>query len=206
MAESSGNTSRLQGLLDAAAAGDEQAYAELMAVAAARLRKLTGKMLWAYPQLRRWEQTDDIFQEASLRLYRSLNDCRPDSVRDFLGLAALQIRRTLIDLCRHHFGPMSAAANHDHVIGGGPDETQVADNVAAASGGPSSLDAWADFHDAVSELPNKAREVFHLVWYAGLPQAEIAQVLGISVPTVQRRWYQARHHLFTRLHGHSPLS
>ena len=206
MAESSGDTTQLQGLLNAAARGDDQAYADLIAQASDRLLKLTRKMLRAYPHLRRWEETGDIFQDAALRLYRSLKSCRPDSVRDFLGLATLQIRRTLIDLCRHHFGPAGGAAHHDSTPRRmSHDAPAAVDNLAEATGGPSSPGAWADFHDAVAALPDSQREVFQLVWYAGLQQPEVSHLLGISVATVQRRWYQARHLLYERLQGNSPL-
>lgn len=93
-----GNSTQLQVLLDRAADGSGAAYDELIALASQRLLKLTRKMLRNYPQLRRWEQTDDVFQNAVLRLHRSLADVQPQSVRDFFGLAATQIRRTLIDL------------------------------------------------------------------------------------------------------------
>ena len=66
-----------------------------------------------YPHLRRWEQTDDVFQTAALKLHRSLAEVKPESVRQFFGLAATQIRRTLIDLARHHYGPEGSAANQE---------------------------------------------------------------------------------------------
>ena len=65
--------------------------------ACARLRQLTCAMLKDYPRLKRWEETDDVFQNASLRLYRALGKVRPASVREFFRLAAVQIRRELID-------------------------------------------------------------------------------------------------------------
>jgi len=44
------------------------------------------------------------------------------------------------------------------------------------------------------------------VWYGGLGQAEIASLLGVSVPTVKRRMRSARLYLFDALDGESPLS
>ena len=89
------STMQLQALLDQ---GNDQAYEELLGLASVRLQKLARKMLRDFPKLRRWEQTDDIFQSAALRLHRSLSEVKPESVRQFFGLAATQIRRTLIDL------------------------------------------------------------------------------------------------------------
>ena len=105
-----------QFLLDQAARGDEQAYDDLLNRASDRLLKLTRKMLRRYPNLRRWEQTDDVFQNAAIRLHRSLKKVKPDSARSFYGLATVEIRRTLIDLCRHHFGPEGAAGKYQSDI------------------------------------------------------------------------------------------
>ena len=56
------------------------AYGELIAKATDRLLRLTRKMLRNYPHLRRWEQTDDVFQRAAMRLYRSLGEVQPTSL------------------------------------------------------------------------------------------------------------------------------
>lgn len=198
----SDRTVDLQSILDRASRGDDGAYAELVSRASARLLKLTRRMFRGYPHLRRWEQTDDVFQSAAMRLYRSLHNVRPGSVREFFGLAALQIRRTLIDLARHHFGPEGDAAHHhsgDGQLPGNPVE-----RAAASSTEPTSLEEWADFHAAIDTLPDDEREVFGLVWYSGMPQAEIAQLLGVSVPTVKRRWQRGRVLLNEKLRGESP--
>ena len=107
-----GNSIQLQPLLDLAAEGSDEAYGELISQASERLLKLTRRMLRDFPKLKRWEQTDDVFQTAALRLYRSLAEVQPDSVREFFGLGTTQIRRTLIDLARQHFGPEGHGAKH----------------------------------------------------------------------------------------------
>ncbi len=111
-----GETTEFQLLLDRWAAGDVAARDRLLERAGQRLLALTRRMLRGYPHLQRWEQTDDVFQSAVLRLYRSLGDVRPESIGQFFGLATTQIRRTLIDLARHHFGPEGAAARHQSSI------------------------------------------------------------------------------------------
>ena len=110
MADSPANATQLQALLDE---GDDAAYGELLSIASTRLHKLARKMLRDLPQLRRWEQTDDVFQTAAIRLHRSLSEVKPESVRQFFGLASTQIRRTLINLARHHYGPEGQAANQE---------------------------------------------------------------------------------------------
>src|SRR5262245_41118131 len=105
-------TTRLKSLIDRLKSGDAKAKDELVSCACDRLLRLTRKMLKSKPSVARWEQTDDVFQNASIRLCRALNDATPESVEHFFNLAALHIRRELIDLARHHLGPQGAAAHH----------------------------------------------------------------------------------------------
>ena len=87
MSRPNGESIQLQALLDLASHGDKKAYEELVSQASDRLLKLTRRMLRDFPGLRRWEATDDVFQTAAFRLYRSLSEVKPESVRGFMGLA-----------------------------------------------------------------------------------------------------------------------
>jgi RNA polymerase sigma-70 factor (ECF subfamily) len=64
--------------------------------------------------------------------------------------------------------------------------------------------SWTEFHRQVDALPCEARETFDLLWYQGLTQAEAAEVLGVSEPTVKRRWRAARVQLAAALDGEPP--
>ncbi|HEV8068449.1 MAG TPA: sigma-70 family RNA polymerase sigma factor [Planctomycetaceae bacterium] len=195
-----GQTTELQLLLDGWAAGDVAARDRLLDRAGQRLLALTRRMLRGYPHLRRWEQTDDVFQSAVLRLYRSLGDVRPDSIGQFFGLAATQIRRTLIDLARHHFGPEGAARRH-HSEGGAPHQSTAGGDSgpARADERPETLDAWARFHEAVEALPRDERDVFSVIWYGEATQKESAELLGVTERTIQRRLVRARLLLYESL-------
>jgi RNA polymerase sigma factor (sigma-70 family) len=191
-----GNTAQVQNLLDRLRAGGalDDVRGELIAQASERLVHLARGMLRRFPHLRRWEETDDVLQQALIRLHRALGEVHPESVRMFYGLAATQIRRTLIDLARHHFGPAGAAAHH-HTDGGrrpSGDEQGPLVEQAPAAGEPQSLEDWAAFHDAVEKLPETAREVFHLLWYDGLDQTQAADLLGVSTRTIKNRWRDAK--------------
>lgn len=188
MGEPPAKTVQLQALLDQ---GNEAAYGELLSIASSRLQALARRMLRDFPRLKRWEQTDDVFQTAALRLHRSLSAVKPESVRQFFGLAATQIRRTLIDLARQHFGPEGQAARH---------ESGTNLDHAGPSDSPESLESWADFHEQVDRLPPEEREVFQLLWYSGTTQREAAELLGISERTVLRRYCRARLLLKNALH------
>jgi RNA polymerase sigma-70 factor (ECF subfamily) len=163
-------------------------------------------MLKDYRRLRRWEQTDDVLQNALVRLHRSLEDVAPPSLRDFYRLAALQIRRELIDLARHYFGPEGGGRRH---------HTNAAEDEAGRTllpayerpesvEEPETLAAWGKFHEQVGALPEEEREVFDLVWYQGLKHTEAAALLGVSARTVKRRWQAACLRLHERLKGELP--
>jgi RNA polymerase sigma-70 factor (ECF subfamily) len=176
-------TTELRDLLGPVAAGDRAARDELLRRVAGNLERLTHKLLAAYPTVRRWEETDDVVQNATLRLLRALEHVSPADPRQFFGLAAQQIRRELIDLARHYYGPHGLGANYASRGGSAPD--------AAAPDG-SGLADWQEFHEGVARLSEADREVFGLLYYQGLNQAEAAQLLGLSVAAVQQRWQRAR--------------
>src|SRR5438309_1494875 len=105
MADASPSSIEIQGCLDRLRAGDAAARDELLRRACGRLELLTRRMLRGFPGVHRWEQTDDVLQNALVRLLRALKEIQPATTRDFLALSTKQIRRELIDLARHYFGP-----------------------------------------------------------------------------------------------------
>ncbi len=88
-----GHTTKLQHWLTLAGRGDTEARNQIIDHTCERLRLLTRKMLRGYPSVRRWSETDDVLQNAMIRLHRSLAEVKPESPRQFYGLAATQIRR-----------------------------------------------------------------------------------------------------------------
>ncbi len=203
MRDSGNTTACIRRCLERLRAGDESARAGLLEHAQARLAHLARKMLHHYPALRRWEQTDDVAQNASLRLWKSLGAVTPESETHFFRLAALHIRRELIDLTRAHFGPQGAAARHDSlpVRDDVPTVLPAAREPADSTNDPGKLAVWTDFHRKVEELPEELRDVVDLLWYQDLGQAEAAALLGVSERTLQRRWQLARIRLHQALGG-----
>jgi RNA polymerase sigma-70 factor (ECF subfamily) len=196
-------TTQIQSWIEHLQAGNPSAARELINCACRRLELLTRKMLRAYPGVHRWEQTDDVVQNAAIRLYRTLQEVTPSSARAFFHLAAVSIRRELIDLARHYYGPEGAGAHHQSngdVAGSHPPPYETAD----ASGDPSRLAAWGEFHRLIEGLPEEEREVFDLLWYQGLTQGQAAAVLDLSERTVKRRWQGARLRLHQAMHGEPP--
>jgi len=189
-------TTELRDLLGRVAARDRAAREELLRRSAGNLERLTRKLMAGFPTVRRWEQTADVVQNATLRLLRALEQVSPESPRQFFGLAAEQVRRELIDLARHYYGPHGVGKNHASRAGEAPE-------VAAAGSDPDGLADWQAFHEGVAALSESDREVFGLLYYQGLSQAEAAELLGLSVAAVQQRWQRARLRLHDLLQSQS---
>jgi RNA polymerase sigma-70 factor (ECF subfamily) len=196
-----GQDTEARDLLDRLRAGDGSARDRLIALAQSRFVALARAMLRRHPHVRRWEQTDDLLQAALMRLYRSLAEVRPEGVAHFDNLAASQIRRELIDLARHYYGPEGLGAHHQ--TDGAEPVSRLA-QVPESSGRPESLEEWTAFHEAVERLPEEERRVVDLLWYRGLTHAQAAEALGVATKTVQRRWASARLMIRDALGGESP--
>ncbi len=184
----------LQALIDAARDCAPRSRELLLGHACDRLLALTRRMFHGRPGLQRWEQTDDVFQNAMLRLHRALEAIDVENARHFFNLAAVQIRRELIDLGRKHFGPNGVGSNHhtDHQPG-----DEAGGTLHAMAAEPADLAEWTEFHQRVEALPDGEREVFDLLYYEGVSQEEAAMIMACSVRTIRRRWNDAK----LRLHG-----
>jgi hypothetical protein len=86
------HTAVIQGCIDRLRVGDESARAALLGCAADRLARLARRRLRSYPGVARWEQTDDVAQNALIRLDRALRAVVPPTAREFFRLAAAQVR------------------------------------------------------------------------------------------------------------------
>lgn len=190
MLDTNSQISMMQQLLPDAVNGDQVAVDALLRHYADRLTILTRRMLGDFQRVRRWAETDDVLQNALVRLVGALRSVKPQTSRDFLGLATLQIRRELIDLARHYYGPEGIGANHDSQ-GQADSQHAAANEKSDIRHEPSSLAQWTELHEQIGALPEEEREVVGLVFYQGLSQAAAAELLGISVRTLQRRWHDA---------------
>jgi RNA polymerase sigma-70 factor (ECF subfamily) len=207
VAGASRSTTQIQLRLDRLRAGDDSARDELLDIACERLRRLARKMLRGYGRVRRWEETDDVFQNAAVRLCRALSVVKPASVRSFINLAAVQIRRELIDMARHYGGPGGPGRQHTSQAQAGSDGSgslRGPPEAADDTDDPARLAVWTEFHQQIEALPEKEKDVFDLLYYQGLTQAEAAAVLGVAERVVKYRWRSARLKLNEMLGGRLP--
>jgi len=191
-------TDRLACCLERLAAGEKSARNEILEICDQRMRVLSRRLLGGFARVRRWDNTDDVAQNAAIRLHRALADTVPESPRGLMGLMAVQIQRELIDLARKHSGPNSWASNHDTNAGQiGRDGACRVDDAEASDSADETipLERWEEFHAAIEELPGDLREVFRMVWYLGLDRESAAKAMRCSVRTLGRMWAEAREHV-----------
>jgi RNA polymerase sigma factor (TIGR02999 family) len=181
-------------LLDAAAAGDPHAAAELLPLVYDELRKLAAARMAA----ERADHTLDataLVHEAYLRLAANPVGSLPGATHwrgraHFFAAAAEAMRRILIDQARR-----KAAACH----GGGLVHRDL-DHVEIAApepdGGLLAVDEALARFEAID--PDKATLV-KLRYFAGLTIPQAAEALGIAPSTADRHWAYARAWLHAEL-------
>jgi RNA polymerase sigma-70 factor (ECF subfamily) len=177
----------IEGWIQRIQAGDRAARDELLRAVERRLSELSSRMLRKYPTVRRYAETGDVYQTACLRLLRALEEVKPTTTREFFALAAVQIRRALLDLARYYATPGRSFVPEP----GGDDESGAGWEQPAAEPAADDLDRWGRFHEAVEKLPAEEREVVGLRFYHGWHEARIADLLQVNVRTVQRWWKSA---------------
>ncbi len=173
--------------------GDQSAFNEVVQLFGEKFKAQVRRMLSKYPGVRRWEETDDVYQTLLIKLHRSLSEVNVSSPAEIFAIASTQIRRTLIDLARHYFGKRGVGRNHfsdDQNLQ--PDGNPQINQKESPSSEPESIEQWSEFHSAVESLETDQKEVFQLIWYASLTQKEIATMLNVSERTVLRRLNRAR--------------
>jgi RNA polymerase sigma factor (sigma-70 family) len=188
MSESSLQTTVLQGWLVRMRAGDLTVRDEMLRQIGGRLEHMARKMLKKFPNVKAWTETGDVVTGAVMRLLRTLEKVQPPTARDFFALAAVHIRRELLDLARYF-----AAERRGRTAGAmplGDEGCGVVDPISVQDEGDQ-LDRWRRFHEEVEKLPVEEREVVGLIFYHGWKYADVAHLFQVTEKTVQRRWASA---------------
>ena len=176
-------------ILQAVEAGDAEASRELLPIVYEELRKL-GRSLMAKTPPGNTLQPTALVHEAYLRLV-GREDPGWNSRGHFFGAAAQAMRRILVEQARRkarykHGGDRKRLDVDEIDI---PVETPAEDMIA--------------LNDALEWLrardPRKA-EIVELRYFAGLTVEETAEVLQVSVRTVERDWHFTRALLHKQLH------
>lgn len=208
MSEKSIGTIRLEECIQRLNEGDSQARGDLLNMTCDRLLRLTHRIKDSYPGVGRWEQTEDVCQNASMKLYDALRDVELNDARHYFRLAAKKIRETLLDLARHYQGPLGSGANHASIPPRSPNESFAASPLDAGemTNNPRQVAEWTEMHKMIEMLSDESKEMFDLLWYHEFSQEEAAKLIGLSVRQVKRRWRDAKIQLAEKMGNEVPGS
>lgn len=167
-------------LLDAAAAGDRQAAADLLPLVYDELRKLAAARM-AEERPGDTLQPTALVHEAFLRLVGAADAARWDHRGHFFAAAAEAMRRILVDAARRK-------KREKH--GGGRERVDLPDVPARDPD-----DRLLALDDALTRLAAEdplAARVVELHHFAGAGHDAVAAALGITVYTARQKWTYAR--------------
>jgi RNA polymerase sigma factor (sigma-70 family) len=179
--------------LDAFRNGEERAMEDLLGSAMRRLKQLAAQVFASYPTVAATLESDDVLQDSIPRLLRALNDGptleRLTTASDFFSLAACQMRRVLLDLCRKHARSPQVVAPRN---GNNQSSQGNWDQVDACRTSVSTLEQWTLFHEAAERLPSPEKETFEMIYYHNFSYSETAELLP-SKPSEKsvRRWFRS---------------
>jgi RNA polymerase sigma factor (TIGR02999 family) len=184
-------------ILSAIQEGDPRAAERLLPLVYEELRRLAAQRV-AMEKPGQTLQATALVHEAYLRLV-SVGQASPqwDGRGHFFAAAAEAMRRILIDQARR---------KKSEKAGGKLRRVDLNDEELAAPSDEQDPDQLLALDQALREFeledPLKARLV-KLRYFAGLPLAEAAAVLGISLATAKRHWVYARSWLYGKVNAGS---
>ncbi len=178
-------------LLDAAAASDPHAAADLLPLVYAELRQLAAARL-AAEEPGHTLQATALVHEAYLRLVGPGGGPDWNGRGHFFGAAAEAMRRILVDAARR-----KGRAKR----GRGAARIDLDDLATRAAPAPDDLLAVDEALDRLAAASPRAAELVKLRFYAGLTGDEAAAALGVAPRTADALWAYARAWLFDHLGG-----
>jgi RNA polymerase sigma factor (TIGR02999 family) len=181
-------------LLDAAAAGDRKAAADLLPLVYDELRKLAAARMAAEPPDQTLQPTA-LVHEAYLRLIGPADEPRWENRGHFFAAAAEAMRRILVDRARH---------KRSQKCGGEWARKDLDGLDIVLPEIPEDLVALDEALDKLAATDKQAADLVHLRFFAGLPVPGAAQLLGISPRTADRLWAYARAWLHQEIQGGNP--
>jgi RNA polymerase sigma factor (TIGR02999 family) len=174
--------SDLTRLLDAAAAGDRQAAAELLPLVYDELRRLAASNL-AREVPGQTLQATALVHEAYVRLVGTADAPKWNGRGHFFAAAAEAMRRILVEAARGK-GRAKRGGDWQRV------DFEQLDVTTSVS--PDQLVALDDAIERLTALDHLAAELVKLRYFAGLALDEAATAVDISTATAYRHWAYAR--------------
>jgi RNA polymerase sigma factor (TIGR02999 family) len=182
--------SKVTQIAAALALGGSQTSEELLPLVYEELRRLAACYM-ARERPGQTLQATALVHEAYLRLAQS-SDLHWEGRRHFFAAAAEAMRRILTENARRKHRPKH---------GGDLLRVDLQDLQLAEISAPDELLALDDAVGRLSAMDPEAAELVKLRFFAGLTEAQAAELMGISRRTATRTWAYARAWLFRELRG-----
>ena len=176
---------RIHELLQKARTGDEAAAASLIGGMRDRVFR------WALVVTRDSDDAEDVAQQVSINVHRSLNDF--ESRSSFSTWLYTVVRNTSIELLRTTARRGGSEMNEDDVVRELPATTEDRLNAIDNSRAAGIVRAF------FSDLPPRQRELIELVDTEGFTAAEAARMVGIEPETARVHLMRARRTLRTKM-------
>ncbi len=171
-------------LIESATKGNHTAYGDLVRAHQDIARRV------AFLVLRRYDEVDDVVQEAFVKAFGALGRFRPGA--DFRPWILAIVRNEALNRRRGR-GRREALALKVANASGGAAPSPEAMVIAA--------EERTEILTAVEDLPRNLREVIECRFLLGLSEADTASVLGIPAGTVKSRTSRAMERLRGSLQG-----
>jgi len=165
--------------------GDEAAFAELLPLVHAELRRIARRQM-SGERAGHTLQATALVNEAYLRL-AGQDNFEWQGRAHFYAVCAQVMRHVLIDHARRHTRDKR---------GGGAVPVSLDEAALVAAGRADDFVALDEALRALDEVDPQKGKIVALRYFAGLTVEETAEVLGVSPTTVRREWRRARAWLY----------
>lgn len=184
------SSSELLRILTRLRAGDRDARDALHQVVYRHMRRIAGRILAeSFTRLRNHRDVTSVVHDAWINLDKALASVTLETEADFFCFMAHNIRQVLLTFAaktRPALLPGAGPADSAAESGAGP---------ADRSHDPQALAEWTEFHEQVNRLPDLQRDIFAMHYYLEIPQARVAELLGLPPKAVSRQWIAATEQL-----------
>jgi RNA polymerase sigma factor (TIGR02999 family) len=170
--------------------GDQQAFEPLLATVYDTLKGIARRQL---SRRRRGAAlcTTELVHEAYFKLSGQAEHEWRDRAH-FCAIAASAMRQVLVDQARR----LNAAKR-----GGGAEPISLTAGHGAVDASVVDVLALDEALDRLGALNERLRQVVEYLFFGGMTQQEVAELLGVSTRTVERDWLKARMFLHRELHA-----
>jgi DNA-directed RNA polymerase specialized sigma24 family protein len=203
----SNHSTTLRHWLERHNAGDPTAMNELLRFSQDRVLEHIRSRFRPSDRLRRFIDSQDVLVAVQVSLAQDFQAAPFNDLMHFLRTTGRLARNRMIDLVRKYFGPHGPGTREIPVSPDGdtgtfgPKPGEPADPTPS----PEERVVRTEVDEVIASLPLEHRDLFDLLYYAQLSRADAAEVLGVALATLDRRWVAAREALRERFGNDKPV-